>query len=336
MRLGLIARCDRGGLAAQTYELWRHLKPDKTLVLDVESSRGPSEPGKITDEHGEVRVCRGFPARREWQWLTSHIDVILTVETPYASALCSFAARTKTRVVVQANPELFDPRECPDSIVILPTSWESHRVEGATVLPLPVPTDMLPYRHRDGVRTFVHQWAPAFHDRNGTEVLLAALPSITVPCNLIVRGPAKLKLPARVGHVEVVHDRRQYANYWEGWPEEADCLVLPRRFGGLSLPMMEAAALGMPIITTDLAPQNEWVPRPGLVKVKPGPHYVRMKGGQFPVWDVDPVALALAMDRMVRDNEQASFCSHASRLYARCNSWAWMLPEYEKFLASTL
>ena len=35
MRLGLIARCDQSGLGVQTHEFYRHMQPDKTLVIDV-------------------------------------------------------------------------------------------------------------------------------------------------------------------------------------------------------------------------------------------------------------------------------------------------------------
>ena len=35
MRLGMIARADNSGLGIQTYEFARHMKPQKTLVINV-------------------------------------------------------------------------------------------------------------------------------------------------------------------------------------------------------------------------------------------------------------------------------------------------------------
>lgn len=331
IRLALIARCDGGGLAAVTQELWRHLRPVKTLVLDVESSRGVGDPSKYAGGPGEIRVITRFPQADDIQWLLTDVDVAWTVETPYTAAMCSQAKRMRVPVVLQAMPELYDKRECPNATVVVPTSWEQSTIPRSQLLPVPVARDRLPGRERSGVRTFVHVWSNAFEDRNGTEILLRALSSVTVPCNLLVRSPAKLRLPARVGHVEVVHDRAWYPNYWDGWQQDGDALIMVRRFGGLSLPMLEAASMGMPVISTDLAPQNEWIPSTTLLPVS-DPRRVRMKGGTYPVWSADPLRLALIMDRLVRDNNLARWCSQQSIEYARTMSWETQLPVYEAFL----
>ena len=40
MKLGLIARADNTGLGMQTWEFYRAMKPEKTLVVDISAMNG--------------------------------------------------------------------------------------------------------------------------------------------------------------------------------------------------------------------------------------------------------------------------------------------------------
>lgn len=53
------------------------------------------------------------------------------------------------------------------------------------------------------------------------------------------------------------------ANYYDNY--DGGVLVLPRKYGGLCLPINEAIASGMPVIATDISPNNTWLPKEWLV-----------------------------------------------------------------------
>ena len=47
-----------------------------------------------------------------------------------------------------------------------------------------------------------------------------------------------------------------------------DVMIMPRRYGGLCLPMNEALCSGLPVIMTDISPNNRVLPKEWLVKSK--------------------------------------------------------------------
>ncbi len=108
-------------------------------------------------------------------------------------------------------------------------------------------------------------------------------------------------------------------NYWETYPDDIDLLVLPRRYGGLSLPVQECAALGVPalMLQTDPYAQEAFVHAIPSTGSSPG----NMKGGQVPVHTADPRALAAAIDILVAHPEQHQAASLEAGAWAETHSW---------------
>jgi len=48
--------------------------------------------------------------------------------------------------------------------------------------------------------------------------------------------------------------------------KDFDALILPRKYGGLCLPVNEALMSGLPVIMTDISPNNKLLPKEWLVK----------------------------------------------------------------------
>ena len=130
MRLGMIARCDDGGLGTMTWEFWRRMRPDYTiLVMMGERARGEDHPeryeggGVVWHNHGP-ELDRRLASR-----LLRHADVVYTAETAYADDFWHRANLAGTPTVLHAMPELYDLRNDPQhrpSFVWAPTEWE-HR-----------------------------------------------------------------------------------------------------------------------------------------------------------------------------------------------------------------
>lgn len=333
-RRGLIARADNGGLGHLTWELARHVDFDRIVVVDLDDAgRGPL----FLDRYdGDVFVSP-FPLSDDAvEWLVDGCDVVYTAEIGYRPDLFARLRAADVRSVLHLMPELYAADNGGDDdpdLLVTPTTWVLDRLPERThVLPVPVALDRFEQRHVESVETLLHVTAPAMLDRNGTLAVLSALSRIESDCRLVVAGNGSTaNLPSRVGHVDV-EIRGPVDEYWRLY-DDVDALVLPRRYGGLSLPMNEAAAAGLPIVTTDLSPQNDWTD-PALRVATLGSKSVRMKGGRYDVFEPDPTALAATVDLLVSDPDVAASASERSSMYAGVKSWPNWQPTYESWLDS--
>lgn len=337
-RLGIVARADAGGLASQSLEVCRHLDPELVLLVDLGSrGRGPSIPGRYAN-HDVIRSTGPRLEPRKVRQFLSGVDVVFSIETFY-DGLVEEARARKVERVLSVNPELF--RGALDQHAdryLLPTPWRADRLPvTAEVLPQPVSLDRFDARvpERTDPPTFVHVPAPAMLDRNGTEAVLEAVSLTREAFRLLITGPVSSGYDGTTwsagerATVEMLpHTEREW---WEVYPPEAEALILPRRYGGLSLPMLEAAAAGMAVVTTDLEPQRQWFPHESLVPC-PSATPVGMRGGRFPVHTVDALVLAARLDELARDALLRYRLGKEARAWAEENSWERWLPAWQRAL----
>lgn len=335
-RLGILGRADHGGIAAQTLAVAQHLKPASALVLDMEGrGRGTFNATPWIEALGRenIRVAT-FPFRDDdLRWLFDRSKVIFAAEGPPPGRddfpnLCSGRG---VEFVIHVNPELWrDSYRGPSTRLALPTSWHAERFPDAVALPMPVDCQRFPFRQRTQARHFLHVTAPAFHDRNGSDLLRAALPMVRSPVRFTIHGVSPYRETGRVGNVELIFTPA-LQDHAAIYPDAADVLILPRRYGGQALTMNEAAALGMPILTLDLPPQNE---RPGMHVVKPfsDPPHQHMIGGEEAVHDADPAELAHAIDLFVENDGIVQKLSGGAHDWAQEHSWEALAPAWRSVL----
>lgn len=327
MTVGVIARMDRSGLAQQTRAIARLLPADVIVAIDMgHRARGPQTPipGAVTlcprdtcpDEPHAVDAGAAFEA-------FAGCDVVWTAETPYWPNLPIALAGIGTRTVVTANPELLRPT--PHATTVLPTSWHAERL-GLPVVPHPAPVGDIPVIAPPEVaRRFLHVGAPAMRDRNGTDVVLRACELYRGPTIAVVlagEGIAWVNIPHHSPNV--ILTTTAPVGDWQDLYTHGDVLLLPRRYGGLCLPALEAAAAGMSIVMTDLAPQSGWSGVDSCVSAAPGP-MVPMAGGNFDVARPDPQSLADAM--LAYASSPARMAAGARQASRWAASLAW--PEVE-------
>lgn len=333
-RLGIICRADEGGLGAQTWEYARHLEPDAVMVMLMDDPRGMQEPLRYEGTPGYHSVT--FPAARstdhlEWAAFVASVDVILTAETCYLPELPGMCERAGVRLVVHANPELWDWRSHPPTAVEpwAPTDWLLARLpENTPVVSVPVDRERCQWRYVDTVRTLLHVSSPAMLDRNGTLMLMDALQYTRTSFTLLVAGPSAPSEPI-VGKGRAIRPIARTDDYWRIY-DDADALVLPRRYGGLCLPMQEAAACGLPIITGAVPPQKPWL-APGLGLHETLQTRARMKGGIVNVWQYRPEEIAQKIDALV-EGETLEAGRNASEEWAGPLDWDAWAPRYQKLL----
>lgn len=309
MRLGLIARADSSGLANQSHEVWRHLHPERTLIVDLkERNRGPFRP-EMFDNY---RVTASpTPTDGEIMWLVDGCDVLYSAETTTHPGLNRYCETTGTRLVIHANPELYqsDYGE-PPAEVWTATQWREDLLPPhARLVPFPVATDRILQRDVTEVHKCLHVAAPAMLDRNGYSLVVGAIPHLRYAMSWCPPGWAE-----------------DYWNLYSG----ADALILPRRYAGLCLAMQEAAAAGLPIVML-ASDANAHRTLPELRVPISGSQWHPMKGGMVEVFDADPYDLARCIDRLA-DPSLVKAAAACSRSWADEIAWKNQLPHWRRLL----
>ncbi len=315
MTLAMIARADCGGLGALCWDVWRHLRPERTLIVHTNhTARGVADLSRYPPSaFHSVRSCSVEPSTEDAAWLLDGVDIVWTAETWYGRAIPQLATKRGIRTALYAMPEMHDRREYAD-VIRVPTDWRIDLVPRAEVLPFPVARDVLPFRQRTAARVFYHVASNAMEDRNGTLNVLTAIGLMREPVRFLIRGPGT-PMERRKGVVDLEWLSPHPGLYHEAWPDEADVLVQPRRFGGLSLPIQEAVSLGMPVVLLDTDPYAK--AQAGFVMI-PACHCaeVPMKGGLVAVSGCDPEELAATLDVLARTPQLVAGLSERQDTYA--------------------
>ncbi len=324
MKVGLIARADDRGLGILSWEWYRHMHPDRVLVVDAED---PNHPTHLDRYPGcQVTPWRGgqFDEAAVRDWITG-LDIAYIAETFYDERLPGWFADAKVPLVVHAMPEFFRWGELPWVHWWNPTTWLHGRLPaGSVVMPVPVPTDRwttVPEPH-DGPARILHVAGKrAAGDRNGSAVFTAAIKMTTKPVEVIIATqgtPPRTPIP-KDGNVTV---RADTGNYWDIY-DGADVLVLPRRYGGLSLPVNEAAGAGLGLLLSAQDPNpTNW---PCLVAKIKTVTSVRTPAGVVPSGNVDPRHLAAMIDSLA-DPAQRLHLQREAQEWARTHSWEALRP----------
>lgn len=324
-RLGVIARADDGGLGQQTREVVTRLNADVALVVMLgEAARGVENLARF---NGRAKHVNRGP-RLEPQVIDAVLDacdVLYTIEGPYAPDLFERCCAAGVELVIHANPELWRGWDCHR--VYVPTDWRY--VQDSQLLPFPVDTEVLKPSPRLERPTFVHITGPAMLDRQGTQLVEHALRYVQHECDVIFRcdsGPDVFG----VGNV-MVHNKPRTRHYWQVIPDGCWALLQPRRYGGLSLPVQEAAARGLPTICLDREPESTFygavTVRCPVLETQPYP----MAGGQIDVAECDPHVLASTIDAFI---ESGGIGPRSSREWAEAHSWDSLLPAYQHALTA--
>lgn len=330
MKVGLIARCDDRGLGNMTWEFYRHVKPERTLVVrePVAERQGfVQHPERYDDATVVEWFEREFDEAVVRPWL-SGLDVVYSAETFYDERFVEWCRELNVRTVLHAMPEFYKPELLPPDVVWTPTSWRlSTLPAGARVVPVPVAAERFKPVMRERANVFLHVVGHrAALDRAGTTTFLRALRHVRTALNVRIvtqddNGP-RLRNGGSRHHIEYV--TRSALDYWQLY-DNADVLVAPRRYGGLSLPWNEACAAGLALVLPDVEPNRSW---PSLLVPAVEHGYLRTSGGEVVVHDVTPLDLAAKLDLLAAQPERVSELSLQSMRWATNYSWESLLPLY--------
>lgn len=342
MKVGLIARSEDRGLGNMTWEWSQHMNPDRVLVvvpnhaLEQRPDRYPGATFLRWDHHRDSSLDEHTV--REW---LDGLDVVYSAETFYDWRICDWARELGVRTVCHLMPEYFhhdrpNPPPAPD-VWWTPTSWRLDRLPPSTrVVPVPLATERFANsesRIQNGLPTWLHiGGARAAADRNGTRTVLSSLRFLREYHTVRIRVQDQ-RVPAatRGRNVKLEVVTSPAAEYWELYGN-ADAMLLPRRYAGLSLPALESMAAGLALVMPDVEPQSsEWpiVPLPATMS-----SHVRTAAGPIPLAHLDPRVLAATMDRCARDPAILQYARSESLRFAEANSWEELGPRIRLALES--
>lgn len=327
MRWGLIARpeLDRG-IGIQTHEMYRNLHPDYVLMVHMERTTGPTW---TPDCHYDVITPLGdhkLPMKEVKRiLLAASTDVLVTVETFYDPELIDFCREHRIKTINQMNPEFYRGRWPAPTEWWWPTAWRLEYLPQGVLMPVPVPwVKGWTSWASDGPLNVLHVVGkPAIGDRNGTRILAEAMRQVKEPVALTVTSQAPSKYLAMFDRRATVIDKSidERRDLYDG----ADVLVLPRRFGGLSLPVLEAFGSGIPVIMPAAEPNLGWPIVP--VEWKPGAE-VTVPCGHVATVETDATDLARVIDALAKGRVGLGRWQHTVRKWALNNTWEALGPRY--------
>lgn len=343
MRIGLIARADNTGLGVQTQDFARHMNPSKILIVDLEHLNGlktyPERyPGAAVLKYTPYpEVNKSHPASvAAINSFLDGLDLVFSCETPYDYHLFTEARHRGIRTILQYNFELLDHLQNPHApqpdLFMAPSYWRYADVEynNKVFVPVPVDTERFTYKHRKVANTFLHLAGNnTAEDRNGTASLLASWNGVKPETSLLVRSPRPIIHHASNILIDntLIHDNIDL--YAIG-----DVLVMPRKFGGLCLPLNEALAVGMPVIMTDVCPQSDFLSPSALVSA---PLNKKIMVKTFiDIHEVNQIELAAKINELVDNPNMVSFLSEQSGELAQLISWKRLAPVYQQVFEAVM
>lgn len=334
LRLGIFgARADQRGLAYQTQAFAKWLEPSRVLGIDMTQDDLSPYPCDWSG-FSNLDVVRYSELNESSvrRWLKG-LDVVLGAETFYHELFPEWARSEGARTVLQINPEFTPfftaagknlPR--PDRLVN-PSIWRMAELPGVVHLPFPVDRETFPFRLRTSAEKFVHVAGHrAISDRAGTRMLLPVLH--------ILRDSLAIKSQSPMGYTS---PQFRFISVQEGGIDDprclyddADVIVLPRRYGGLSLVAQEALSSGCPVIMLNRTPENSWG---GVLPLSCRPRQnIRTKAGVIQTYETSPHLIVKAIAELRRDPAAVEKLSREADAYAQSISWDALLPCYHQVL----
>jgi glycosyltransferase involved in cell wall biosynthesis len=319
-RIGLLAYASKTGLGYQTLEFARHVQCEKILISDLSRLNGmPVDLSWYDSLCENVRVCDGIPQDDENDWVADGVDVLFVCETPLHWGMFEQARKKNVKIILQYNYEFLSYIKRFDlpfpNVLASPSYWMIDEVKKLNIapvhyLPVPVCADDFKFRVFDQLDTIFHVTGrPAANDRNGTSLFLKMAESLgtrykykiyaqtpkeqaTKEVWETVRKEIRRAKRTLGDCLEVVMDVADYRDLYSC----GELMVLPRRYGGLCLPLWEALASGVPVIMPDISPNNRVLPSEWLVHA-PQNGSIRTHS-DIPMYEADVDGLCAAVERV--------------------------------------
>ncbi len=338
-KIGLVGWNTASGLGYQNRDIAVHASIDRWLVPCHRQYPTLSNP-PATCRIDRVRLDMDLDHIRSW---LDGLDWLLFVELPCINRLPQLARELGISVACVPNWEwtsleldwvnYVDLMMCPTKYTYkLIGEWKSRFGFAWDVVHVswPVDTQRFPFRRRERCRRFLFvngtggscgrrsDGSLTPYRRKGSEVLFEAAGMVPhIP--LVVYSQAD-DVPLAPRNVELRKPPRRNVQLYK----HGDVCVQPSHWEGLGLQLMECQASGLPLVTTDAPPMNEYQP---IRAIPVAETEIVSVCGTHPITAnrIDPADLARILEELYEtDVSQAS--ERARQFVVREHSWQRALP----------
>lgn len=269
-------------------------------------------------------------------------NVLIFIETPFNFDFFEIAHNRGIRVILipmvdSISYVKFQPYLNYIDLFLMVTKWgyslySSHYPDKTKYLPWPIDTD---YFHPDKIQgtmehhSFLHnQGFGGAGYRKATDQVITAfrqLSTMNKTATLLLNSQ-----PNEDQHSQVIQNVPQISVYIRDYPEAIDVYkygaiyVAPSRREGLGLPIREAMACGLPVITTNAPPMNELFSDdyPLFVKVHTK---VNLQFGDIPLYEANAYDLMLKMQWAINHPQLCKEIGEKNRKEIE-NNYSWNTP----------
>ncbi len=344
LQIGLLGRdCDTG-LGYQNAAIAQFLGVSKWLVPFRYWQRHKRS---ITAPRGRIRVSRRDGHRRIKKLLAG-LDWILFAEQPEIPRVVRIARDRGVAVACVPNWEFLDPRSewirwvdlmiCPTRITYhMISDWKDrYRLDfAATHIPWPIDLQRHPFRQRDRFQSvlYINGWGggrarrldgtQTHYRRKRLDIVIAAA-ALVPEINFLISSQTKIgsRVPRNVQLLPRQADNRSLYDL-------GDVCLQPSSWEGIGLPLLECQAAGLPLVTTDAAPMNEYNPMTTFPAI--GRELVRLSTQPFLANHVDPSNVAEVL-RELRGTSIAAASGAAREFVATEHCWSTRGPQIRSAL----
>ncbi len=292
-------------------------------VVLIHHGQRPTYPSWYNDK--ALSITRMPIKGPEVNALLDRIDVMLFFETPFDWKFPDLCKRHGVRTVCMPMHEWF-PKTRVDTFdgYLCPSLLDMEYFPGNPLFQPPV--DPSTWQLRSTANTFLHNAGNIGHrNHKGTLELLKAAEFIESGLRLTIRCQDTRLFAKLLKEVPQVESNPKVDLQIGSIPygrlfTDSDAYVAPEKFNGLSLPLQEAYAAGMLVMTTDRHPHNKWLPIEPLIPVE-SYHEACIGNSYFSFREatVSPQMIARTIDEWYgRDIRKYSLGAHE---WGRQNSW---------------
>lgn len=331
MKVGTVCYSHSRGLGHLARDFIAH-----GLVTDICVVRHPGIPMQPWYPSAPVVDLRRLD-RATLYGFAEKMDVMLFFETAFDPSLIPFCRSKGIPTFIVPMMECWQTAWPHPHKFICPSLLDLQvfpRATGGESIFLPVPTEY-PWRLRTRAEHWIHNGGYlGVRGREGTALLIEAMQHVKSPLRLTIRvqenvDAAHKRMMAADPRIEYIAGTVPYEDLYA----TGDVAVSPQRWNGMSLPLQEACAAGLAVMTTDRFPANTWLPKEPLIPVarttrsRIGPGYL-----EFEEAVIRPEDIAATMDRWYGADIEA--LSLAGKAWAEAHSWEVLGPRWKEALAS--
>lgn len=274
MNLLIVVRGCATGLGYQTRNLTRLLDPYRVLYIDSTSFNGFKQHPEWYEGYYGYYI-NGIPKDKDLPDVLKDITHILTCETPYNYNLLHYARQRGIKTYIQANWEFLDYAKLDLPLptkFLMPSHWfvkeMKQKYYNVDYLPPPIFKQDFErtreHNQKKAGNNILHVMGKKAHeDRNGTNLLIEALKYTDSDFHLTITCQGNYGLQVNDSRVTIISKNIESQ---EDIYYDKDLMILPRRYGGLCMPMIEALTCNLPVYMPNCSPNNVALPEEWLIE----------------------------------------------------------------------